>query len=471
MATFEHSIKLGNNVKIILLIAVILTFFTQNTVLTIVSILFIPLAVKLLWKQNEPPILFAAVMLQWLQVTIKVFLADFAGMDYKVFFSAPQEIIATFSLSIIALLVLSYGIYFSLRGFNTDFKLKIDAFKNKYNHKSIIFIYIIFIIVAPILSFIAFRSGAAVQQFILKIATFKWAILYLFYIISFSQNKGKKTFILIILIELILSFTGFFSAFKDYFLVLLICYLSRDLHLKVYQYFLIGITVLVMLVTLVLWQVTKEDYRNYVSGGGGIQMVTVDNRDALSKLQDLFTNVDADKFNAGIYQTIGRISYIDLFAEAKTQVPQRMPYERGKLWGTAVSNIFMPRFLFPNKEVIDDSQLTTKYTGILFADAAKGASVSLGYIPETYIDFGPILMFIPIFLFGYVIGFIYRYIITSSVNIIWGYALTIPLFFQIFAFETSLPKMIGGLIAYFLVYLIVRKYLIKTIDKYILKQL
>lgn len=469
MATFEHSIRLGKNVKIVLSVAIVLSLFTSNPVLTIASILFIPIAIKLLWKKNEPPILFAAIMLQWLQVTVKVFLADFSGLDYKIFFTAPDQIISAFYLSLIALIVLSLGIYACLAKYKGNFMLKMDSLKNLYNHKSVIYIYILFIIAAPLLSYIAFRSGSALQQFILKIATFKWAILYLFYIITFSQNKGKKTFILIIFIELILSFTGFFSAFKDFFLILLICYVSRDLRLRLYQYIIGIITIVVMLVTLVLWQVTKEDYRNYVSGGGGIQMVTVDNREALTKLQDLFTNVDADKFNAGIYQTIGRISYIDLFAEAKTQVPERMPYENGKLWGTAITNIFMPRFLFPNKEVIDDSKLTTKYTGIMFADASKGASVSLGYIPESYIDFGPLFMFIPLFLFGYFIGFVYRYIITNSINTLWGYALTMPVFFQIFAFETSLVKMVGGLMAYFLVYLIVKKYLIKGINEFILK--
>ena len=469
MATFEHSIRLGKNVKIVLSVAIILSLFTSNPVLTIASILFIPIAIKLLWKKNEPPILFAAIILQWLQVTVKVFLADFAGLDYKVFFTAPDQIISAFYLSLIALVTLSLGIYASLNKYKGNFTLKIETLKNLYNHKSVIYIYVLFIIATPLLGFIAFRSGAALQQFILKIAVFKWAILYLFYIISFSQNKGKKTFILIIFIELILSFTGFFSAFKDFFLVLIICYVSKDLHLKLYQYIVAILTVLLMLAVLVLWQVSKEDYRNYVSGGSGSQMVTVDNRAALTKLKDLFTDVDKNKFNAGIYQTIGRISYIDLFAEAKTQVPQRMPYENGKLWTIAVTNIFTPRFLFPNKEAIDDSKLTSKYTGIMFADASKGTSVSLGYVPESYIDFGPVLMFIPLFLFGYFIGFVYRYIITNSINTLWGYALTIPIFFQIFAFEISLAKMVGGLMAYFLVYLIVKKYLIKGINKFILK--
>ena len=146
MATFEHSIRLGKNVKIVLSLAIILSLFTSNPVLTIVAILFIPIAIKLLWKKNEPPILFAAIILQWLQVTVKVFLADFSGLDYKVFFTAPDQIISAFYLSLIALLVLSLGIYASLNKYKGNFTLRVETLKNLYNHKSVIYVYGIFII-------------------------------------------------------------------------------------------------------------------------------------------------------------------------------------------------------------------------------------------------------------------------------------------------------------------------------------
>src|SRR5205814_3724135 len=85
-----------------------------------------------------------------------------------------------------------------------------------------------------------------------------------------------------------------------------------------------------------------------------------------------------------------------------------MPYENGRLWFDAVKHVFTPRAFFPGKGIIDDSARTTYYTGVLVAGLEQGTSISIGYMGESYIDFGPIGMFVPIFFLGLLYGYIYR---------------------------------------------------------------
>lgn len=84
-------------------------------------------------------------------------------------------------------------------------------------------------------------------------------------------------------------------------------------------------------------------------------------------------------------------------------------------------HVLQPRILFPNKEAIDDSKMVNKYATRKVAGAKQGASFSLGFMAESYIDFGPYLMFIPIFCVGWLLGFIYKIIIQQSINYLWGF--------------------------------------------------
>ena len=67
----------------------------------------------------------------------------------------------------------------------------------------------------------------------------------------------------------------------------------------------------------------------------------------------------------------------------------------------------MPRLLFVDKDVIDDTARTNLYTGGL-AGSSEGTSISLGYVAEAYIDFGTFGMFAALLAIGLLYGAIYR---------------------------------------------------------------
>jgi hypothetical protein len=111
--------------------------------------------------------------------------------------------------------------------------------------------------------------------------------------------------------------------------------------------------------------------------------------------------------------------------------------------------------------------MVNKYATRKVSTAKDGVSYSLGFMAESYIDFGPILMFVPIFLIGYLLGFIYKVIIMKSINYAWGYTMVLPLWIYIFCNGTAGTKILGWIIMYYIAFSIFRYTLMRPLDKYI----
>ena len=79
------------------------------------------------------------------------------------------------------------------------------------------------------------------------------------------------------------------------------------------------------------------------------------------------------------------------------------------------------------------------------AGVEQGTSIGIGYMAESYVDFGPVLMFLPILLLGVFYGLIYRLFVINSRYVLLGCGIaTAILVFGGNAIETSNVKLIGG---------------------------
>jgi len=142
-----------------------------------------------------------------------------------------------------------------------------------------------------------------------------------------------------------------------------------------------------------------------------------------------------------------------------------VPHEDGRLWLDAVTRPFMPRLFFPDKDVIDESSLTNKYTGLSIAGTNEGAQISLGYMAESYVDFGMFGMMLPIFLLGLLLGLISRWLMRHRhARGVLGIGMSGSIIFAAAAIETSTAKVIGGLavsviVAWILINVIVPRFL------------
>lgn len=451
--------KIDRPLQIVLMLLLIYAVTSKNPLLTTASVITPFILLRLLWKEDESPFLFIAALLQWFSITIKVFYSNFLNIDFEMAFDNTLRIYSAFYYSLGGLISLSIAIHLVIKSYSLESK-SFNFIALNYDSRKIVPIYIVITLAYPIIYDRSFMFGG-LQQPISKLADFKWMVFFIF-MLSCFYTKQYKLFSLIALLEILLSFTGFFSNFKDYFVVtfggLLIIY-GRELKFK--QIFpLAGIAVFCIYLILI-WQNVKPEYRNYLSGGEMTQNTIRSTGESLSKLGELAGKIDKEDINTAIKTTVDRLSYIDFFSATIDYVPRVVPHTHGRLWEDAIGRVLQPRILFPNKAVIDDSEATSKYSGILVAGANQGTSISLGYMTENYIDFGMPGMFISLFAYGLLIGFIYKYVMTSSPNKLIGTAMIIPLFILIYLFESALNKLIGGLLMYLLIYELIRRFALK----------
>lgn len=278
------------------------------------------------------------------------------------------------------------------------------------------------------------------------VATLKWAAFVLLTMVVFSRPEGGRlAWAGVFMFELLLSLGGFFSSFKLVFFFTFVALWAAGFRLSGRSAIFAAAGFAVLLYLSVAWTAVKESYRDYVAGGTGQQLVLVGYEERVRHLYGMVLLLRSDDYFDGVEAVMQRLAYHGIFGAVLDRVPEAIPHSGGDIWLEAVVRPLMPRVLFPEKSVIYDTTLTNRYSGLGFSARANGTSISMGYMAEAYIDFGPFLMFVPIFLVGYGVGRVHRWLATSRhTRGVVGAALAPVALFPAMAIETSAIKLVGG---------------------------
>lgn len=422
----------------------VLGFFTKNGIVTSAAFLFLPVIVSLTWRRGEPPVLVFACLFQWLQATAAIFYTNHLGASLDQVFGSNELAIATW-LSLIAVLVLAIGIRCAYLGAGPSREKELKAEAERLEISKIALLYPISVVVAVVFTGLAWRLPSITQP-LLAVAAVKWAVIFLLCYTVVQQRRGYGLLVACVGLEFVMGLFGIFSNFKDVFFVLVVAVMSSTL-IKGRRLVLVAACFVFLFIIGVVWSSVKMDYRSFVADETSGPEDTVPIERKFTKLADLVEGVTWDNFTDGIDALVMRVSYVNFFAIAIENVPNRIPYENGELWKESVIHILTPRVFFPNKPTLDDSERTRTYTGIQVAGIESGTSIGIGYVGESYIDFGPFFMFVPIFLLGVLYGLINRFFITRTKYKLLGASLAVScLIFNAYAIETSNIKLLGGLV-------------------------
>lgn len=460
---------------IIAFVTLIGAAFSPDSFAFVYSGLVLALIIPLFWRENEPKVLFVYSLFFWLNTSLLLVygvLTNTSIHDLSLY--SPSTIAQANVLAVTALLVYSTGVYLIVARIKIPSTAMIHEIMSRYNSQKIFLVYILASFVQTSIErvFLKYSWGQA----LLGLIYFKWVVLTFLIIHTIFFKQNRRYVILFITAEIFLSFAGFWASFKDYILVALTAFLTINRELKFRTTALIAIVGGVTFFISVIWTYSKEEYRFYLTGGQRSQQVV--RTDPVENINELFKivnrNFSSQNFNQsfeyGLKALIHRISYIEFFSMSIRQVPAKIPHENGMLLEDAFLHIVQPRFFFPNKKIIDDSEITSKYTGYAFSGIKSGTSFSLGAVPERYIDYGPFFMFVPIFFFGVWIGIMYRSITRFGYNVIWGFCFTAPFF--LFYIPLGLPttKFFGWTVTYFFNFFVLNTFLIPAIDRFLLNK-
>ena len=436
-------------------------FFTANGLLTAAAVLVVPLIWRLTWRTGEPPVLFMACMIHWIQSFASVFMADLSGRPVEEV-GWGDDIAAAVWLSLFGLVFLAAGVHFALRSV-PRMAAQARAETQGVDPRQVFKIYLAAYALTTVLLPVAFVVPQ-ITQFIIALFNIKWTLVFLMVYVVLQRKSGFDLMALVVALELVTGMVSYFSSFTRILFLLLLVIPTASLRLTVRVRF--GMVVVAVIIGLlsIVWSAIKPEYRAFVNRGTGEQEVYVSAGEALGKISELVSAMDADAFGRGAEALAARVAYVDYFAATIAYVPAVVPHTRGNLWAAAVLHVLQPRLLFPDKPELDDSEVTREYTGLYVAGVEEGTSVSIGYFGESYIDFGAFGMMIPIFLVGLFWGSIYRlFLVTGRFRVVGAAIATSILAVSAFNVGVSSVKLVGGSLMAVLVMLVLRRYIIEPL--------
>lgn len=419
---------------------------TTNPTVTSVGLLLPAVLFSLLWRSGHPAVLLFAIGFQWLQVITPILSANIEGVTLVQQFGGPElELAAWYSMG--SLLALALGVWV-VRHYSGK-SLPPQILKDQSALLDLNRLFIAYFIVSAVSVGIAYVAGFAggLRQPILAFASIKWMPIFLLGWTTLQHRRPTGRLWIIVGIEIVVGLTGFFSTFKSILFLMIVIGIGTTIderRVRVGQILVYGGLALFL---AAFWQSIKADYRAYLNQGTGYQIVSVPLLDRLNYLANASVNVRPEAMADGVAEGLLRLGYIEYFAHCIRNVPATVPHENGALWGDAVAHTLMPRILFPSKQVVNISERTNKYTGLGVAGYSQGTSISIGYPGESYIDFGPYGMYVPIFLLGCTYSWIYERFSRRKPYELAGVALASSLLvFTANQLEATNVNLFGGLI-------------------------
>lgn len=430
------------------LLVIALASFGPNTALAVYAGIVLMLSVMLLWRPGESQVMLFIVIYQWFQASIKVIHAN--ALDRPLYRMADfgGDVETSTMLSLTGLLALAVGM--RLGAGRRDRGL-VDWMHEQSKCHSVTYwfrVYLTAVAIAAVASVTA-RLVPSLSQPLLALASMKWAFYFMLTYATFAAPAiRRQPWLIAFVVELALGTGGYFSDFKTVLFVSMLAIAAVGIRFTLGRIIVLAGLAVLTLMLAVVWTGVKVEYRQFVSEGEQAQIVTVDYMTRMSKLLELVSDLDDRGFAQAVDDGLNRMSYVDFFGNVLLQVPRRVPHTGGALWLDAAIRPLMPRVLFPSKSVIDDSARTRQFTGIRVTSAERGASISIGYFGESYIDFGKYGMMIPVLVYGWLLGWLYRWLsYRSRARGLLGMGMATAVLLGTFALETSITKVLGGLAA------------------------
>ena len=216
----------------------------------------------------------------------------------------------------------------------------------------------------------------------------------------------------------------------------------------------IGVGGVVAVFLGLLWMSIRVEYRKEYVEIDKFQTSRSARVERIGSLTSALFSSESTNLWAAADTLVDRLWTVYYPALALSRVPRVLPHTNGTILGAALMHIVTPRVFFPNKaELPSDSDEVRKYSGVFVAGREVNTSIAFGYAPEAYIDFGIPWMFVPVFVFGVVVGLLYA----MFRQLIWHRELfvafaTVTFWLTVYLFERSWATMLGVSLG-FMVYL------------------
>jgi hypothetical protein len=283
-----------------------------------------------------------------------------------------------------------------------------------------------------------------ITQAILAIDLGRFALLFLIFRRLFQHSFRWRPALLLLGSEVALGFTGYFAGFREALMMGILALLERFDRRRVAHWAVLTVVSVLVFSSAVAWTGIKFRYRYELDYGLPIESRLDRLKLAASLASDWFTQ-DPRDIVADVDQLVERLWTVYYPALAVARVPSLVPHENGALLWAAVKHIVTPRALFPDKPVLEsDSERVRLYAGVWVPGSERNTSIAFGYAAESYVDFGLPWMFLPVFVYGLLMGRIHRWLLEHIHSRELAMAMICAVFWlSLYLFERSWIKTLG----------------------------
>lgn len=369
-----------------------------------VGLLVLFIGWKYLEREPGPPIIAAAFSLQWLQVMAAIIYFAVSGRQIWEMREGTYEPMMILGLA--AIMTLFTGFYLAA-GFGRFKRWREPPPRMlPWSTKRIAIFYMSTVAGSGVLQELAWSTPGLTQP-LLVLSRIRYVLLY-FLVTRLIRLKMPWPWVAgILATELTLGFTGFFAEFREPLVVVAIAVLGTMDRKRARTWVIVGGLAALALFSMIVWTAIKPIVRrDYVAVVSRTERLGA----ALVVAGETFT-LGGEQWKWQIDFMVSRVWAIYYPSLALPRVPSVLPHENGKiLWG-AVRNVLTPRLFFPRKAALpSQSDEVRKYSGIWVAGRETNTSYAFGYVAEAYVDFGIPLMYVPIFGWGVLLGWAYRWL-------------------------------------------------------------
>lgn len=444
--------------------------FTIEPIVTVGGAIVPWILLRIIGTPNMPPAVLYLFLWQWMQIYSRVPLCWIDKETLGGGIYGPEVAKAYwFMLASLISMAVAFRLVLGRTKAPTRWQL---AAHFKWQLNDVLMVYIAGFLVSTVCSFLISRSPG-LAQILDAVARLKVIGLFVLFTYCISTGRGTKWLILVVLFEVMVGFTGFLSDFRSVFIFLAIAAISARIRWR-------GTTTAgalaaaFFLVTLALfWTSVKVEYRSYVSQSDESQEIKVPLAERMSYLGAKALDPFSIPLSATSYALLSRLAYIDITGSViQVQEAQAEPIPM-RQWRDAIEHVTQPRFLFPSKAALSDTDVYMRLARAFSLEAARaGTSISVGYMAENYADLKFPGMLAGVFVLALMLAGIIKVMLSFNLpqpmrdGLIMGFVFSMARD----GVEVSLPKILGSMVMYFAVTLGMNKFLFPRVVEWLDKR-
>ena len=396
----------------------------------------------LLSTAEGPPVLALALTYQWMQVTIGLFYTVLTGEELEAMYDTDWQRMMLIGLAWITCLALAifYGIVLTRRRVMPP----PDAPMLAVSGKVLYIAYALSLLLTGVVQELAWQYPMFTQAILAITFTHLGLLFVLTRRFTRPQFQWEKL-ALLMGIEVAVGFTGYFAGFREPIVMGAIAVLEIFDRRDMRHWAFAGVLAAVLAASSLVWISVRGELRQEIDD----ELISNSRMERFDRARTLSTGLlsqAASDYTEAATTLIDRLWAIKYPAMALERVPTYVPHTNGDMMWDAVTHLVTPRFLYPDKpDLISDSELVRKYAGANVAGAEQNTSIAFGYSAESYVDYGLPWMFVPVIVWGLLLGVAFQMWISVIHHRELAVAVTTVMFWlALYLFERSWAKTLGG---------------------------